>query len=281
MSKGGFGLSLFVASLNSGSNGNCYYAGTIDDAVLIDAGISCRETERRMKRLGLSMKKVRALFVTHEHADHIAGVERISRKYELPVYITSETLLQSRLKIPRNLPKHFASYESFQFGSVSVTAIPKTHDAADPHSFVIQSDTVKVGIFTDTGWPCEHIRSHFGQCHAAFLESNYDDNMLENGGYPQVLKERIRGGKGHLSNTEALQLFMQHRPPHMTHLFLSHLSENNNSVRLVKGLFESVAGPTKIIIASRKKETKLYHIRHKPGITPKPEIAKSEQLSLF
>ncbi|MBS1543670.1 MAG: MBL fold metallo-hydrolase [Bacteroidetes bacterium] len=274
-------MSLFVASLNSGSNGNCYYAGTLEDAVLIDAGISCRETERRMKRLGLSMKKVRALLVTHEHADHIAGVERISRKYELPVYITSETLQQSRVKSPRELPKHFTSYESFQFGSVSGTAIPKAHDAADPHSFVIQSDTVKVGIFTDTGWACEHIRSHFSQCHAAFLESNYDTNMLENGGYPQVLKDRIRGGKGHLSNAEALQLFMQHRPPHMTHLFLSHLSENNNSIRLARGLFESVAGHTKIIVASRKKETKLYHIRHKPGIASRPEIAKSEQLSLF
>lgn len=273
-------MSLYVASLNSGSNGNCYYVGTREEAVLVDGGISCRETELRMKRLELSIKKIKGIFVTHEHADHIAGVERLSKRHGIPVYITRETHRQSRLHIKEELLREFSANQSIQFDSLTVTPVPKTHDAADPHSFMISSDTVHVGVFTDIGWTCEHVQKHFSQCHAAFLESNYDIHMLETGGYPQSLKDRIRGGKGHLSNTEALQLFMQHRPPHMTHLFLSHLSENNNSPRLVRDLFEKVAGRTEIIVASRKKESKVYHIRHLPGFSAHREVRKSDQLEL-
>ena len=109
------------------------------------------------------------------------------------------------------------------------------------------------------------MKSHFAQRHAAFLESNYDEDLLERGGYPIHLKNRIRGGMGHLSNTQALELFLSHGPTFMTHLFLSHLSEDNNHPRLAKSVFEKLAGRTEIVVTSRKKETKLYHIRSSFG----------------
>src|ERR1700733_12656087 len=126
-------MSLFIASLNSGSNGNCYYVGNEHEAVLIDAGISCRETERRMLRLGLSMKKVKAIFVTHEHSDHINGISTLSRKYQIPVYVTPHTLQFGRLVLKEGLTRTFSAYAAVTIGNLSVTAFPKFHDATDPH----------------------------------------------------------------------------------------------------------------------------------------------------
>jgi phosphoribosyl 1,2-cyclic phosphodiesterase len=253
-------MSLFITSLNSGSNGNCYYVGNHEEAVLIDAGISCRETERRMKRLELSMKKVKAIFISHEHSDHIYGVGSISRKYKLPVYITPGTLQMSRFILREDLTRPLASYQSVSIGNLSITAFPKFHDAGEPTSFVVAGNGVTIGVFTDIGKPCEHLIKHFAQCHAAFLESNYDEEMLETGRYPWHLKNRIRGGLGHLSNVQAVRLFNDHRPPFMSHLFPAHLSQHNNSPGLVEQLFSKVAGKTEIVIASRYHETPVYEI---------------------
>jgi phosphoribosyl 1,2-cyclic phosphodiesterase len=255
-------MSLFITSLNSGSNGNCYYIGNQEEAVLIDGGISCRETENRMKKLGLPMKRVKAIFVSHEHSDHISGVARLSRKYKIPVYITKLTLQNVNLVLSEELTISFKAYEPVRIGNLSVTPFPKFHDAADPHSFVVSSDTVNVGVFTDIGRTCEHLVKHFKECHAAFLESNYDEVMLDTGRYPLGLKNRIRDGRGHLSNDQALQLFVQHKSSQLSHLFLSHLSKENNSPKLVKDLFEKKAEGTEIIIAPRNIQTKLYHIRN-------------------
>lgn len=268
------GMSLFVASLNSGSNGNCYYIANRNEAVLIDAGISCRETELRMSRLNLSMKKVKALFVSHEHSDHIKGVAGISKKYKLPVYVTPSTLQHRGLRVKQHLIFPFKAHEPVSIGKLTITGFPKFHDATDPHSFIISNDVVKVGVFTDLGIACDNVVHHFKQCHAAFLEANYDDHMLETGPYPLHLKNRIRSDKGHLSNTQALELFNQHRPAFMSHLFLSHLSRENNTPILVERLFKSVAGDTNIVIASRYRETKVFHIHEQ-------NVVQEVQLSLF
>jgi phosphoribosyl 1,2-cyclic phosphodiesterase len=265
-------MSLFIASLNSGSNGNCYYVANHHEAVLIDAGISCRETEVRMKRLSLSMRKVKAIFVTHEHTDHIKGVTGISKKYRLPVYITPRTLQHHRLRVREDLIIPFKAYESVNIGQLTITGFPKFHDANDPHSFIVANDTVKVGVFTDLGVACHHVVNHFKQCHAVFLEANYDDHMLDTGRYPIHLKNRIRSDVGHLSNVQALELFTKHRPPFMSHLFLSHLSKENNSPHLVERLFQPVAGDTRIIIASRHKETKVFSIHDKATETVQLEL---------
>lgn len=278
-------MSLFITSLNSGSNGNCYYIGNHEEAVLVDGGISCRETEKRLNRLGLSIKKVKAIFVTHEHGDHIHGVPALSRKHNLPVYITHKTRQYINLDLKEHLTFNFQAYETIKIGKLEITGFPKFHDANDPHSFIVASDKVKVGVFTDIGLACDHVITHFKQCHAAFLESNYDEQMLEMGRYPYSLKNRIRGGKGHLSNKQAVELVKQHKPTFMSHLFLAHLSRDNNRPELVEELFTKIAGKTKIIVASRSKETPIYPIRAGFGISArsvKPNHFSSQfQLSLF
>jgi phosphoribosyl 1,2-cyclic phosphodiesterase len=278
-------MSLFISSLNSGSNGNCYYIGNQDEAVLIDVGISCRETEKRIKRLKLSIRKVKAIFVTHEHGDHIHGVPALSKKYQIPVYITHETLQNSTADIKAHLVSPFRAYQPIKVGALTITGFPKFHDASDPHSFIVSNEHVSIGVFTDIGRNCEHVVRHFKQCHAAFLESNYDETMLERGRYPLALKNRIRNGWGHLSNTQAAQLFLSHRPSFMSHLFLSHLSKENNSPEIVRNLFSEVAGQTEIIIAPRDRETRLYYIRSTPGQIRKPVKSylpkPSLQLPLF
>jgi phosphoribosyl 1,2-cyclic phosphodiesterase len=126
---------------------------------------------------------------------------------------------------------------------------------------MVSGNQVNIGVFTDIGAPCEHVLHHFRQCHAAFLEANYDEQMLEQGRYPYYLKNRIRGGKGHLSNRQALEIFTQHRPPFMTHLLLSHLSQDNNNPLLVQQLFDQHANGIRIVVASRHAETAVYQVQ--------------------
>jgi phosphoribosyl 1,2-cyclic phosphodiesterase len=253
-------MSLFISSLNSGSNGNCYYIGTNTDAVLVDAGISCREIEKRMKRLGLKMENVKAIFVSHEHSDHIKGLPVLVKKYQLPVYITPLTMRHGGLTFDDQLVKVFNAHQAVNIGQLYITAFPKFHDASDPYSFIISFKKICVGVFTDIGSPCENLKKYFQQCHAAFLEANYDEEMLEKGNYPFHLKKRIRGGKGHLSNKQALEVFLNHRPHFMTHLLLSHLSKNNNCPDLVHRLFNERCGNVKVTIASRYQETEVVQI---------------------
>lgn len=276
-------MSLSIAALNSGSNGNCYYIGNGDNAILIDAGISCRETEKRMKRLGLSLKNVKGIFITHEHSDHIYGIPTLVKRFKIPVYTTRATLLQSRLKLKDNMVKFFSAHEPVTIGNVTVTPFPIHHDASDPHNFIISNETVKVGVFTDIGNVTDHVIRHFQQCHAAFLESNYDEELLETGRYPIALKNRIRNGYGHLSNVQAVKLFQDHRPPFMSHLFLGHLSQNNNSPKIVEKLFNNTGLPTEIVIATRYRETNVYPIHNLPPhlLEQRKKGPAEMQLSLF
>jgi len=277
-------MSLFISSLNSGSNGNCYYIGNEKEAVLIDAGISCRETEKRMKRLGLNIKKVKAIFISHEHRDHISGVITLSKKHQLPVYITEDTHKSSRIWLEKHLLFRFTESENIQVGDLRIKAFSKFHDASDPHSFIISSSSVTIGVFTDIGTVCKNLIRHFKQCHAAFLEANYDEDMLMNGDYPVYLKKRISDGQGHLSNDEALNLFIKHKPAFMSHLILSHLSKNNNKSEIVNELFSKYAGVTNIIVASRDEESAVFHINPLSKSDKKNSIKKSEiqkQLTLF
>ncbi len=255
-------MSLFISSINSGSNGNCYYIGNSSDAVLIDVGLSCREIEKRMLRSGLSIQNVRAIFISHEHIDHIRGVEVLSKKYDLPVYINEKTLANLRIKLKKKLVRSFSDAELIAVESLQVIPFFKSHDAADPYSFSVTHDGIRIGVFTDIGTVCEKLTDHFSQCHAAFLEANYDDEMLENGRYPIFLKNRIRGSHGHLSNAQALSLFMEHKSESLSLLFLAHLSKENNSPELVENLFSAQSGPIKIVVASRYEESAVYKIGH-------------------
>lgn len=254
-------MPLYIASVNSGSNGNCYYVGNQREAVLIDAGISCRETERRLTRLGLSMNSVRAVFISHEHTDHTYGTEVISKRYQLPVYISESTYRNSRLNVGEDKLMRLKAHEPILVGGLTINPFPKRHDASEPMSFTVSGEGVTIGVMTDIGSLCENVIQNFRNCHAAFLESNYDEEMLEKGRYPYFLKNRIRGDHGHLSNKQALELFINHKPPFMTHLLLSHLSRDNNNPQLVRNLFLDHAAGTRIAIASRDEESAVYCIQ--------------------
>jgi len=276
-------MSLFITSLNSGSNGNCYYIGNETEAILVDAGISCREIEKRMNRLKLKIENVKAVFVSHEHSDHIKGLPVLIKKYQLPVYITSATMLSSGLHFDGPLLKSFNAHEPVCIGELSITAFPKFHDASDPYSFIVSCNNTCVGVFTDIGRPCQHLITYFKRCHAAFLEANYDEEMLDKGSYPIYLKNRIRGGNGHLSNQQALELLVSHKPEFMTHLLLAHLSKNNNSPELVYNLFSAHANKVKVIVVSRYEESQVFHI-NAGGLPeksfPEPGIKKSRPVQL-
>ena len=273
-------MSLYITSLNSGSNGNCYYVGNEHDAVLVDAGISCKEIEKRMGNLGLPMSRVKALFISHEHTDHIRGASVLSRKYKMPVYITPSTLRNGGMHIEKSLQQTFTANEAICVGSLSVIPFAKHHDAADPYSFRVAYNGISIGVITDIGNVCERVVHHFRQCHACFLEANYDEKMLEEGGYPIFLKNRIRGGHGHISNAQALELFLKHRPQFMSHLLLSHLSKHNNCPKLVEDLFRKHAGTTNIIVASRYNETEVFTISQtsQEWQADSPTITESVQL---
>ena len=213
-----------------------------------------------MERLGLSFQSVKAIFVSHEHSDHIVGIPQLARKYQLPVFITSHTLTKARFPEKTFPIRPLRGYEPVWIGDLCITAFPKQHDAHDPHSFLVSYQDTTVGVFTDIGIPCDHVIHHFKQCHAVFLEANYDEELLENGRYPYFLKQRIRGGKGHLSNQQALTLFQTHKPSFMSHVLLAHLSKDNNCPQLIQNLFAPHMSNTKLIIASRFVETPIYTI---------------------
>jgi phosphoribosyl 1,2-cyclic phosphodiesterase len=278
-------MALYFTSINSGSNGNCYYVGNDNEAVLVDVGLTCKEVERRMDRLGLAINKVKAIFISHEHSDHIKGLAVFAKKHKLPVYISTATLKSSRLVLDENNTFPLNHLQNIQIGGLKISAFSKFHDAADPYSFTVECKNVRVGVFTDIGSVCDRLITHFKNCHAAFLEANYDTEMLENGRYPYFLKRRIMSGHGHLSNAQALELFTNHKASYLSHLLLSHLSKDNNDPELVEKLFNSVAGDTFVKVASRYEESEVYYVSNNqtPPLTYSfdPSLYQPEQLNLF
>lgn len=274
-------MTLQIASINSGSNGNCYYIANENEAVLVDVGISCRQIEKRMERIGLSMKKVKAIFISHEHIDHIRGVEGTVNKYQLPVYVTDATRRNGKMMFNESSSIHIETEMPVQIGGLTITAFRKFHDAVDPHSFVVEGNGVKVAVITDIGVCCENVVRHFQNSHAAFLETNYDTRMLDEGRYPELLKDRIRGGHGHISNAQALELVINHKPDFMSHLLLSHLSKDNNSPQLAYDLFAKHAGKTNVIVASRDKESFVYTVKAQHSEVRDAELQAIGQLKIF
>lgn len=257
-------MSVSIASLNSGSNGNCYYVGNEAGGIFIDAGISCKETELRMLRLGIPLRSIKAIFVSHEHTDHIKGIAVISKKYQIPVYLNQTMIYNGCVNVQKDLIRRYDANQPVRIGTLEVTSFPKHHDACDPHSFIVRSGTATVGVMTDIGRACEQVVKYFNMCDAVFLEANYDDEMLNKGKYPYYLKNRIRSGRGHLSNKEALDLFLNHRAPSLSHILLSHLSKENNCPDLVRNLFSAHAGNVEVVVASRFSESNLFRIGKVP-----------------
>lgn len=253
-------MSLFIASLNSGSNANCYYVGTSTDAVLIDAGLSCRETLKRLSALNIEHSVIKAIFISHEHTDHVKGLDVLSRKLQLPVYINPGTHSKSGINIDDRLLEFVQHGQVITLGNLQVEIFSKHHDAADPVSFLVSSGEYHAAVITDLGHACENVKQAFSRCQAAILEANYDDELLDNGPYPFYLKQRIKSNKGHLSNAQALNLVREHASPDLCQLVLAHLSKENNDPHLVNNTFLLPEKSFNVHVASRYTPSPVFKI---------------------
>jgi phosphoribosyl 1,2-cyclic phosphodiesterase len=249
-----------ICALASGSNGNCYYIGDEYDAVLVDAGISRRQVIDRMKEMGLKPEKVRGVFISHEHSDHSRGVRVLAQKLNIPVFMTAITFNNS---FPVNQPEKYIPFrpsDVVELGSIKIHTFSKSHDAVEPCSFVIEVQDKYIGVLTDIGEPCSNVQQYVGKCHALFLEANYDEKMLWEGGYPPHLKHRVASKRGHLSNVQALQLVQDHAGEHLQIIYLSHLSEENNTPEIAKSAFQSLQHKHKVLLTNRYAPSGVYSL---------------------
>src|SRR5690606_37312641 len=212
------------AALASGSNGNCYYIADGQDAILVDVGVNAKHVELRMHNLGIVPSSISAIFITHEHTDHIRGLSVFCKRYQIPVYITAGSYKGSRLHLPEELVHIIPSDAKVQIGNMTVYGIPKYHDAKEPCSFVVSNGVLNIAIMTDLGRICDNVKHVIQHADILLLESNYDEEMLETGRYSFYLKNRIRSGWGHLSNRIALEALLENRTARLKHLILGHLS---------------------------------------------------------
>ncbi|MDH3979839.1 MAG: MBL fold metallo-hydrolase [Gammaproteobacteria bacterium] len=221
------------ASLGSGSRGNGTLVESGNTLVMLDCGFSCRETERRMARLGRSPDQLDALLVTHEHGDHVRGIAPLARKYRLPVWLTRGTWQTLR---DQDLPEvqHFEAHDLFSVADLQVQPFTVPHDAREPCQFSFGDGTRRLGVLTDTGRMTPHIVEQLDACDALLLECNHDAAILANGPYSAALKQRVGGPLGHLSNSQAATLLAQLDQSRLQHVVAAHLSEQNNRPALAR-----------------------------------------------
>lgn len=240
------------ASLGSGSRGNATLVEQGDTLLMIDCGFSCVEVERRMPRLGRTPQDISAILVTHEHADHISGVARLSRKYRIPVWMTAGTHAAHKHGEPAEL-HGFNAHQRFAIRDVEVHPFPVPHDAREPSQFVFSNGATRVGLLTDTGSLTEHLVNSLDGCDALVLECNHDPQLLATGPYPLALQERVGGRLGHLSNQQAAELLRRVDTDRLQHLVAAHLSDKNNRPELALHALMAATGaaPDDISIADQ------------------------------
>jgi phosphoribosyl 1,2-cyclic phosphodiesterase len=249
-----------ICALASGSNGNCYYIGNKDDAILIDAGINCKQILIRMKEKGLDPARIRAIFITHEHNDHVCGARVLSKKLDIPVYMTKGTYKSLYFTNQPQAVRFIVPGQPVMLIPFIIHPILKNHDATEPTSFRIELQGINVGVFTDIGIPCNNVTSHLRECHALFLETNYDEKMLWDGSYPYHLKQRVASDVGHLSNIQAESLVSEHAGPGLKWVLLSHLSGENNTPQVAYDALKHLENRFNIRLTSRREPGEVIEI---------------------
>ena len=222
-----------LCSIASGSSGNCIYVGSDATHLLVDVGISGKRTEAGLKELDLSMRDIDGVFITHEHADHVAGLGVLGRKYNMPIYATKGTIEaikrnSSLGEIPEELFMLVSADEKIIIKDLVCNPMKISHDAAEPVAYRISHGKKKVGIITDLGTYDDYTVESLKGMDALLLEANHDVNMLQVGPYPYHLKKRILGERGHLSNEMAGQLLCSLLHEKLQAVILGHLSKENN-----------------------------------------------------
>lgn len=219
-----------VCMLASGSRGNAIYLSDGNSRILIDAGLSGVEIERRMSSRGLDPEKLDGIVVSHEHSDHIQAVGILSRRFKLPVYISERTYAAASQQLGRiDDVRRFSCGSPFPIGGLELHPFSISHDAMDPAGFTVTANGTRIGIATDLGIATSMVKTHLKACSALILEANHDPVMLAEGSYPWPLKQRIKGRTGHLSNDDTLQLLKEILHDRLSHVILAHLSEQNNT----------------------------------------------------
>ncbi len=249
-----------ICALASGSNGNCYYVGNSSEAVLVDIGISNRQLKQRMKDAGLNLQNVKAVLVTHEHTDHIKGLHGVIKKNNIPGYVTRHTYNQARKDFRPEMVRYFEPGDTITLGTIKVHTFSKQHDAAQPVSFRVEIEGKNIAVLTDLGTVCPTVLDHIKQCDAAFLECNYEHDMLMNGSYPTFLKQRVASDFGHLSNSQAYELVKSLNGSPLKTVLLSHISADNNRVDLAMETFSPLAHKLRIDPTSRHSASKVIEI---------------------
>jgi len=245
--------------LASGSRGNSTMVCSGSTRILVDAGISCRETFRRIKQLGEDPCRLSAILITHEHSDHIYGLQTLSKKLNVPIFMTGSThhawtraLRDDNGELPKiSRLELFASGKRFQIGDIEVTPFTIPHDAIDPVGFTFRAEGTKIAVATDLGYMPPNVRDHLRSCDVLVIESNHDIELLRNGPYPWSVKQRVGSLTGHLSNDKLAEFLSKHYDGEAAYVVLAHLSEQNNHPEIARGVAERALGPRQTLLRNR------------------------------
>ncbi|MBS3094885.1 MBL fold metallo-hydrolase [Candidatus Pacearchaeota archaeon] len=249
--------------LSSGSSGNCFFLEDSDGkSILIDAGISCSSILNLLESIDKKPESISALFITHEHTDHIRGAEVFSKKFNLPVYLTKKTSEQiysfsNLIPVKNNF--------SEKFGNLEVEFFSKSHDTPDPVSVRVHEKGKTLGVITDIGFACKNVLETIEMSDSLILEANHDTKMLTNGPYPFFLKKRILSDKGHISNLNSALAVLEYSNKKLKNIALSHLSEQNNTPVKAKTTFTNLLKERRdldvnVFVSSRDKATRLLDV---------------------
>jgi phosphoribosyl 1,2-cyclic phosphodiesterase len=252
-------MGVSITVLASGSRGNSTVVASSNTRILVDVGISCRETFKRLKALGEDPRALSAVLITHEHSDHVSGLLTLARKLKVPVFMTGSThqawaraLRDAQGEKPRlEKLELFAAGRGFQVGDIAVAPFTIPHDAADPVGFTFRTEGVKVAICTDLGYMPISVRDHLRRCDVLVLESNHDLEMLRVGPYPWSVKQRVMSRVGHLSNAALAEFFSSDYDGSAAYVVLAHLSEQNNHPELARVAAESALSSRRTLLCNR------------------------------
>lgn len=234
---------MLTCSLQSGSNGNAIYVEAGGVRLLFDAGISARCAQQRLAEHSRDIRHVDALIISHDHVDHVRCAGVYQRSFGFPVYMTRWTHAATWCKLGRlNDLRYFESGDTLAFNGVSVHSIRTAHDAADGVAFVVECEGKRLAILIDLGHPFQGLQTVLESVHAAYLECNYDPDLLERGSYPPRVKARIRGPGGHLSNVESAGLLRSCGRGRPEWIAVAHLSKDNNRPELAVGAHHEAVG---------------------------------------
>ena len=252
-------MGVSVSVLASGSRGNSTVIESAQARILVDAGISCRDTFKRLKLIGLDPRQLSAIVITHEHSDHVYGLATLAKKLNVPVFMTGAThqaWARSLRDEAGELPKLarleiFSAGRSFQIADVAVSAFTIPHDAADPVGFTFRAEGTKIAVATDLGYIPASVRDHLRKCDVLVVESNHDLEMLRVGPYPWSVKQRVMSRVGHLSNESLAQFFAKDYDGGASYIVLAHLSEQNNHPEVARRAAESALGPQRTLLQNQ------------------------------